>query len=198
MGSGKVELLVDRLSEKHATSNSYGILLKERQGNRRLLILIGAFEAQAIAIEIEGLKPMRPLTHDLFKNMAKEFGIELKEVLINNIKEGIFFSKLICSDGIQDIEIDARTSDALALAVRFHCPIYTYEAVLKQAGYTHEGTYSAQEQAVTVQKAVKKPEVPLYELSKAELQRKLENALDSEDYELAAQVRDELTKRKDV
>lgn len=198
MASGKVELLVDRLSEKHATSNSYGILLKERQGNRRLLILIGAFEAQAIAIQIEGLKPMRPLTHDLFKNMASEFGIELKEVLINNIKEGIFFSKLICSDGIQDIEIDARTSDALALAVRFHCPIYTYESLLKQAGYTHEGTFTGEEQKIPVQKVAKKQEAPLNEMSKAELQRKLEHALDSEDYELAAQVRDELTHRKDV
>ena len=130
----KTKLEIVGLSYSQTQSGAYALVLGEAKGKRRLPIIIGGFEAQAIAIELEKMTPSRPLTHDLFKSFAESFNIDLREVLIYNLVEGIFFAKLICSSGPNEVEIDARTSDAIALAVRFNCPIYTFEFILSQAG----------------------------------------------------------------
>src|SRR6476620_11101587 len=130
----KVRLEIVGLSYSQTQSGAYALVLGESSGSRRLPIIIGGFEAQAIVIELEKMSPSRPLTHDLFKAFAQTFDINVTEVLIYNLVEGIFYAKLICTDGRRDVEIDARTSDAIALAVRFNCEIYTYEFILKSAG----------------------------------------------------------------
>src|ERR1043165_162658 len=130
----KVRLEIVGLSYSQTQSGAYALVLGESSGSRRLPIIIGGFEAQAIAIELEKMSPSRPLTHDLFKAFAQSFDITVSEVLIYNLVEGIFYAKLICTDGTREVEIDARTSDAIALAVRFNCEIYTYEFILKSAG----------------------------------------------------------------
>src|SRR5437868_1638420 len=130
----KIKLEIIGLSYSQTQSGAYALVLGEAKGKRRLPIIIGGFEAQAIAIELEKMTPSRPLTHDLFKTFAETFNILVNEVIIYNLVEGIFFAKLICNDGTKDVEIDARTSDAIALAVRFSCPIYTYEFILSSAG----------------------------------------------------------------
>src|ERR1700753_3702125 len=135
----KIKLDIVGLSYSQTQSGAYALVLGEISGRRRLPIIIGSFEAQAIAIEIEKMTPSRPLTHDLFKNFAQAFNIVIQEVIIYNLVDGIFYSKLICSDGKKSIEIDARTSDAIALAVRFDCPIFTYEFILSSAGIVIEG-----------------------------------------------------------
>src|SRR6476659_5275298 len=130
----KMKLEIVGLSYSQTQTGAYALVLGEAKGKRRLPIIIGGFEAQAIAIELEKMSPSRPLTHDLFKSFAQTFDITVSEVLIYNLVEGIFYAKLICSDGTREVEIDARTSDAIALAVRFSCEIYTYEFILKSAG----------------------------------------------------------------
>ena len=130
----KIKLEIAGLSYSQTQSGAYALVLAETKGKRRLPIIIGGFEAQAIAIELEKMTPSRPLTHDLFKNFAEEYNINISEVIIYNLVEGIFFAKLICEQDGTEIEIDSRTSDAIALAVRFECPIYTYEFVLSSAG----------------------------------------------------------------
>ncbi|HXP52858.1 MAG TPA: bifunctional nuclease family protein, partial [Bacteroidia bacterium] len=130
----KIKLDIVGLSYSQTQSGAYALILNEAKGKRRLPIIIGGFEAQAIAIEMENMKPSRPLTHDLFKNFAETFEIQLKEVIVYNLVEGIFYAKLICARDNNEVEIDARTSDAIALAVRFNCPIYTYEFILNSAG----------------------------------------------------------------
>src|ERR1700741_2015814 len=138
MAMKKVRLEIVGLSYSQTQSGAYALVLGESTGSRRLPIIIGGFEAQAIAIELEKMTPSRPLTHDLFKSFAEAFNIELREVLIYNLVEGIFFANLICSSETEDVEIDERTSDAIALAVRFACPIYTFEFILSQAGIVLE------------------------------------------------------------
>lgn len=133
----KIKLDIVGLSYSQTQSGAYALVLGETKGQRRLPIIIGGFEAQAIAIRIK-MTSSRPLTHDLFKSFADNFKITIKEVLIYNLVEGIFFAKLLCSNGEEDLEIDARTSDAIALAVRFQCPIFTYEFILSSAGITLE------------------------------------------------------------
>lgn len=135
----KILLEIVGLSYSQNQSGAYVLVLGESSGSRRLPIVIGGFEAQAIAIELEKMTPTRPLTHDLFKSFATTFNINLKEVIIYNVVEGIFFAKLICSDGTKEFDIDARTSDAIALAVRFKCDIYTHESILKSAGIALDG-----------------------------------------------------------
>src|SRR6201992_3722190 len=135
----KIKLDIVGLSYSQTQSGAYALVLGEISGRRRLPIIIGSFEAQAIAIEIEKMTPSRPLTHDLFKNFAQAFNIVIQEVIIYNLVDGIFYSKLICYDGKKSIEIDARTSDAIAIAVRFDCPIFTYEFILSTAGIVIEG-----------------------------------------------------------
>src|SRR5690606_16645261 len=130
----KVELEIIGLSYSQTQSGAYALVLSEVGGKRRLPIIIGGFEAQAIAIELENMIPSRPLTHDLFKNFAESFDISIKEVIIYKLKEGVFFSKLICEKDGKEIELDTRTSDAIAIAVRFKCKVYTYESILGSAG----------------------------------------------------------------
>src|SRR5476651_116223 len=135
----KIKLDIVGLSYSQTQSGAYALVLGEVSGRRRLPIIIGSFEAQAIAIEIEKMTPSRPLTHDLFKSFAQAYQIEVQEIIIYNLVDGIFYSKLICSDGKRSVEIDARTSDAIAIAVRFDCPIFTYEFILSTAGIVIEG-----------------------------------------------------------
>jgi len=130
----KIELEIVALSHSITQTHSYAVVLGEIKGQRRLPIVIGGFEAQAIAVALEQMKPSRPLTHDLMKNFMNSFGVELQEIIISDLQEGIFYSKLVCFTENDTIEIDSRTSDALALAVRFGCPIYTYEHILENAG----------------------------------------------------------------
>ena len=130
----KHKLEIIGLTYSQTQSGPYALVLGEAEGKRRLPIIIGSFEAQAIAIELEKMKPSRPLTHDLFKTFADSFNITIKEVIIYNLVEGIFFAKLICDREGKEVEIDARTSDSIALAIRFRCPIYTYEFILSAAG----------------------------------------------------------------
>lgn len=187
----KIKLDIVGLSYSQTQSGAYALVLAEAGGKRRLPIIIGGFEAQAIAIELEKMTPSRPLTHDLFKSMATTFGIQLKEVIIYNLQEGIFFAKLVCEkDGVFS-DIDARTSDAIALAVRFECPIYTFESILSSAGILSD-EYPDDEDEVEISEV---EENEFSKMSKTELEDQLQNAIEQEDYELASKIRDEINKR---
>lgn len=196
----KIELQIMSISHSVSQAHSYAILLSELDGLRRLPIVIGGFEAQAIAVALEGVKPARPLTHDLIKNIFHTFDIELKEVIIDNLQDGVFFAKLVCRYGNQVLEIDSRTSDALALAVRFKCPVYTYEFVLDSAGIIMEdlGPEEAPKSRASSQPqfSEKAPTVDLSKLSSEELTRMLQRLLEREDYEKAIEVRDEISRRQ--
>ncbi len=194
----KIKLDIVGLSYSQTQSGAYALVLGEVNGRRRLPIIIGGFEAQAIAIEIEKMTPSRPLTHDLFKSFAEAYTINIQEVIIYNLVDGIFYAKLICSDGKKTSEIDARTSDAIALAVRFECPIYTYEFILATAGIVIEGNEFVFLENIEPQPEEKTPSAALSysSLSEAELKTKLKEALSDEAYERAAKIRDELSKRK--
>lgn len=194
----KIKLDIIGLSYSQTQSGAYALVLGEASGNRRLPIIIGGFEAQAIAIELEKITPSRPLTHDLLKSFADHFLIKVKEVLIYNLVEGIFFAKLVCDNGTGEIEIDARTSDAIALAVRFKCPVFTYEFILSSAGIIlEEGTQVEDLEEPATEEL---PEVPismddLSKLTENELKNLLESAIDEENYEKASKIRDELSNR---
>ena len=199
----KIKLDIVGLSYSQTQSGAYALVLGEISGRRRLPIIIGSFEAQAIAIEIEKMTPSRPLTHDLFKSFADAYHIVVQEIIIYNLVDGIFYSKLICSDGKKSIEIDARTSDAIAVAVRFDCPIYTYEFILSTAGIVIEGNdfvyleninETPEEKTVTASAGASP--AGFTSLSTDELKSKLQEALAEEAYEKAAKIRDELNKRK--
>lgn len=193
----KIRLEIVGLSYSQTQSGAYALVLGESTGSRRLPIIIGGFEAQAIAIELEKMTPTRPLTHDLFKTFCETFSIEINEILIYNLVEGIFYAKLVCTDGTRDVEIDARTSDAIALAVRFNCPIYTYEFILKSAGIVldDEALPSAEGSQESIEENPN-PEGEYKSKSSEELKNLLQNALDDEQYELASKIRDELNNRK--
>jgi uncharacterized protein len=188
----KIKLDIVGLSYSQTQTGAYALVLGESTGKRRLPIIIGGFEAQAIAIELEKMTPSRPLTHDLLKTFADTFSIKVTEVLIYNLVEGIFYSKLICDNGIKHEEIDARTSDAIALAVRFNCPIYTHEFILSSAGIIldEEGTVKSEEKIVKSEPAVSAS------VSVEELEKNLQQAINDEDYEKASKIRDEISKRK--
>jgi bifunctional DNase/RNase len=195
----KIKLDIVGLSYSQTQSGAYALVLGEVNGRRRLPIIIGSFEAQAIAIEIEKMTPSRPLTHDLFKNFAQAYNITIQEIIIYNLVDGIFYAKLICSDGKKTIEIDARTSDAIAMAVRFDCSIYTYEFILSTAGIVIEGNdfvYLENMSDTTEEKAVTPTASGYASLSTDELKSKLQEALSDEAYEKAAKIRDELNRRK--
>ncbi len=193
----KVKLEIVGLSYSQTQTGAYALVLGETKGKRRLPIIIGGFEAQAIAIELEKMTPSRPLTHDLFKSFAEGFNIVISEVIIYNLVEGIFFAKLICSDGAKEVEIDARTSDAIALAVRFNCPINTYEFILSQAGIIlDEEALAAANDNVNSEDLVEVEETDLLKKSTEELKQMLEAALSDEDYEKASRIRDEINNRK--
>ena len=195
----KIELDIVGLSYSQTQSGAYALVLGEINGRRRLPIIIGSFEAQAIAIEIEKMTPSRPLTHDLFKSFAEAYHISIQEVIIYNLVDGIFYSKLICTDGKKSLEIDARTSDAIALAVRFDCPIYTYEFILSSAGIVIEGNefvYLENISETPEEATPVNPTAGFSSLSTEELKTKLQEALAEESSEKAAKIRDELNRRK--
>ncbi|MBL7935819.1 MAG: bifunctional nuclease family protein [Bacteroidia bacterium] len=198
----KVRLEIVGLSYSQTQSGAYALVLGESTGSRRLPIIIGGFEAQAIAIELEKMTPTRPLTHDLFKAFSETFSIEVTEILIYNLVEGIFYAKLVCTDGTREVEIDARTSDAIALAVRFNCPIYTYEFILKSAGIVlDDETLPSNESAMSSApveeiSSSSNPEGEYQSKSTEELKNLLQTALDDEQYELASKIRDEINNRK--
>ena len=195
----KIKLDIVGLSYSQTQSGAYALVLGEISGRRRLPVIIGSAEAQAIAIEIEKMTPSRPLTHDLFKSLAKAFTIEIKEVLIYNLVDGIFFAKLICKNEDKIVEIDARTSDAIALAVRFECPIYTYEFILASAGIVIEGNdfvFLENIDAPADELAKKDTKSSYSSFSDEDLQDKLQEALAEEAYEKAVKIRDEIIKRK--
>ncbi len=195
----KIKLDIVGLSYSQTQSGAYALVLGEVSGRRRLPIIIGSFEAQAIAIEIEKMTPSRPLTHDLFKSFAQAYHINIQEIIIYNLVDGIFYSKLICSDGKKVVEIDARTSDAIAMAVRFECPIFTYEFILSSAGIVIEGNdfvYLENMNDPGEDKVAVTGGSNFASLSTDELKSKLNDALAEESYEKAAKIRDELNRRR--
>jgi bifunctional DNase/RNase len=193
----KVKLEIVGLSYSQTQTGAYALVLGESKGKRRLPIIIGGFEAQAIAIELEKMTPSRPLTHDLFKSFAEGFDISVSEVLIYNLVEGIFFAKIICSNGEKDVEIDARTSDAIAVAVRFNCPINTYEFILSQAGIIlDDEAINATGESGEIDDLVEADVNDYLKKSTEELKQLLDAALADEDYEKASRIRDEINNRK--
>lgn len=194
----KIELEIVALSHSITQTHSYAVVLGEKDGLRRLPIVIGGFEAQAIAVALENMHPSRPLTHDLMKNFMNAFGVELQEIIINDLQEGIFYSKLVCYTDNDTVEIDSRTSDALALAVRFGCPIYTYDNILESAGIAmEEGGAKPKMESVGSEEPISTSErSDLSTLNIEELNHLLNEVLDQEDYIRAIAIRDELKKRK--
>lgn len=192
----KVALEIVALSHSITQSQSYAVVLGEVDGLRRLPIVIGEFEAQSIAVALEKMAPSRPLTHDLMKNVFNAFEIDLHEVIINDLQEGIFYAKLLCSNPRETVEIDSRTSDAIALAVRTGCPIYTYEHIIENAGIIIHETEDAEiagEKSTTA--AATDDKQNLKKMNLAELQKLLTEVLDHEDYIKAAAIRDEINRR---
>ncbi len=190
----KVELRFLRITYSHTHAGAYALILSEVEGDRRLPIIIGGVEAQAIAIQVENIKPARPLTHDLFKNVSDTLGITMKEVIINDLVEGIFHAKLVVEQDGKEVEIDARSSDAIALALRFQCPIHTYEFILSAAGLKVEEGEEAQEPEPGQRKAGRRTAGPA---SLDDLRKELQQALDHEDYEAASRLRDEIKRREE-
>lgn len=195
----KIKLEIVGLSYSQTQSGAYALVLSEVEGNRRLPIIIGGFEAQAIAIELEKMVPTRPLTHDLFKSFAEAFTINVKEVIIYNLTEGIFYSKLVCEQNGEVHEVDARTSDAIAIAVRFNCPVYTFEDILSSAGMLLDESNMDSDEFISETEGKEEEEQPttnkLESLSMEELEKELELAIEQEDYEMASRIRDEINKR---
>ena len=194
----KIELEIVALSHSITQTHSYAVVLGEVNGLRRLPIVIGGFEAQAIAVALERMQPSRPLTHDLMKNFMNAFNVELMEIVINDLQEGIFYSKLVCINEHDTVEIDSRTSDALALAVRFGCPIYTYDNILESAGILMEDSGKKKKSEVSVEQSasMSTSKENLSSLSVDELETLLNEVLEQEDYLRAIAIRDELKKRK--
>ena len=199
----KHKLEIIGLSYSQTQSGAYALVLGETNGKRRLPIIIGSFEAQAIAIELEKMKPSRPLTHDLFKTFADAFNILIKEVIIYNLVEGIFFAKLVCDDSGKEVEIDARTSDAIALAIRFNCPIYTFEFILSAAGIILEESEKSQDVGIEEKESIEEQLVEtvaekknLSKNSLKELNKLLKTAIKREAYEDASKIRDEINSRQ--
>jgi uncharacterized protein len=198
----KIQLEILGLSSSQSQTGSFALVLGERDGNRRLPIIIGMFEAQSIAIQIEKINPNRPLTHDLFKSFAEQVNINVTEVLISDLKEGVFYSKIMCTDGEKEFELDSRPSDAIAIGLRFNVPIYTVESVLSEAGIIlsdleEEEEETADEMTVKASSASSgtASKESLSQTSVDELNKQLNDALEKEDYERAAKIRDELNKR---
>jgi uncharacterized protein len=199
----KIKLEILGLSSSQSQSGSFALVLGEEKGNRRLPIIIGMFEAQAIAIEIEKIVPNRPMTHDLFKSFANSFKFTIKEIVISDLKEGVFYAKIVCTDGTRTVEIDARPSDAIAIGIRFTVPIFTYEAILSEAGIVlseaneDEDIPSKAEPSKNIISSSKpaSSSSSLKDFSFDKLKELLNEALEKEDYEKAAKIRDELNKR---
>jgi len=192
----RVKLKVMGISYSQTQSGAYALILIEENGDRRIPIIIGGFEAQAIVIKLENLDPPRPLTHDLFKKFADEFNISISEVMIYKLEEGVFFSKLVCNNGEKEYSIDSRTSDAVAIALRFGSPIFITEEILKKAGITVNPADSEISPVNEVENFFE-PEKTKYDTySDEELYKMIDEAIKTEDYERAGAVRDEIDKRK--
>lgn len=196
----KLKMEIVAMSYSQSQSGAYALILGVEGMSRRLPIIIGGYEAQAIAIELEKMKPARPLTHDLFKKFAHQYGINIVEVLINKFEEGIFFSKLVCEKDGKITEIDSRTSDAVALALRFGCPIYALESIIDEAGITmdenmeEEALHGIQEEE---DDPLSEEDISAYEdYLLDELEEMLKKAIQEENYEEASRLRDEIKKRK--
>ena len=198
LGMQKIRLNILGLSVSQTQSGAYALVLAEENGERRIPIIIGPVEAQAIAIQLEGLKPPRPLTHDLVKNIATAFNITLLEVTIYKLEEGIFYSELLCEMDGKEVRIDSRTSDAVALALRFKCPIYTSEDILKKAGIVLEiEDENSPVRSFSDDESFEGPKTSTYsQYSLDELKEMLDEAIRNEDYEKASIIRDEMKKRK--
>jgi len=203
---GKIKLNVLGISYSQTQSGAYALVLSEEEGSRRIPIIVGGFEAQAIAIELEGLEPPRPLTHDLFRNFSEAYGIRILEVNIHKLEDGVFFANILCDNGDRQMTLDARTSDAIALALRFKCPIYTTEEIVEKAGIVldfEKGTglekaevNEEKENEPAPEKSKKRPILPnLSESSMEELKSLLADAVSKEDYERASEIRDEINRR---
>jgi uncharacterized protein len=192
----KIELEIVALSHSITQTHSYAVVLGEVNGLRRLPIVIGGFEAQAIAVALEKMQPSRPLTHDLMKNFMNAFNADLHEIIISDLQEGIFYSKLVCSNEHDTVEIDSRTSDALALAVRFGCPIFTYENILENAGIMMEDQPGKKSKKVTETIGDRSAQEDLKAMSMEELNKLLNDVLEQEDYIRAIAIRDEIQQRK--
>ncbi|HDS08073.1 MAG TPA: hypothetical protein ENO05_10655 [Bacteroides sp.] len=202
---GKIKLNVLGISYSQTQSGAYALVLSEEDGNRRIPIIVGGFEAQAIAIELEGLTPPRPLTHDLFKNFSQSYGIRILEVNIHKLEDGVFFANILCDNGDQRMTLDARTSDAIALALRFGCPIYTTEEIVEKAGiildfekgsgFEQAETGSRQKKPAPGKTRKRTKRADLTEISMEELKAMLSEAVAKEDYEKASEIRDEINRR---
>lgn len=185
------------LSSSQSQAGSFALVLGELDGNRRLPIIIGMFEAQAIAIEIEKIEAKRPMTHDLFKSFAEKFNFYIDEIIIDDLREGVFYAKIICSDGIKSVKIDSRPSDAIAIGLRFNVPVFTYDNILSEAGIVLTDNPEEEEPAEKPAKRLRKKSFAeqLQDFASEQLHKMLEEALNDEDYEKAAIIRDELNKR---
>ena len=192
----RVKLKVMGISYSQTQSGAYALILIEENGERRIPIIIGGFEAQAIVIKLENLDPPRPLTHDLFKKFADEFSISVIEVMIYKLEEGVFFSKLVCNNGEKEYSIDSRTSDAVAIALRFGCPIFITEDILEKAGITINPSDTEISTTNEVDSLFEPERTRYNKYSDEELYKMIDEAVRSEDYERAAAVRDEIEKRK--
>ena len=191
----KIRLNILGLSVSQTQSGAYALVLAEENGERRIPIIIGPVEAQAIAIQLEGLKPPRPLTHDLIKNIAVAFDIVLLEVTIYKLEEGIFYSELLCEMNGKEVVIDSRTSDAVALALRFKCPIYTTEEILTKSGIVLNADDEFSGKSFD-EEETEPSGSPFANYSAQELEEMLNEAIQNEDYEKASIIRDEIDKRK--
>jgi uncharacterized protein len=190
----KIRLEIVGMSYSQSQSGAYALILGEVKGNRRLPIIIGGFEAQAIAVELEKMKPTRPLTHDLFKSFADTYLVQIREVIIDQFKQGVFHAKLVCVQNKVESLIDSRTSDAVALAIRFKCPIYTYEKIMAEAGMLMDENSGTSPDIADPGEHPPEPQFEEHSLS--ELEEMLDKAVEQEDYEKASLIRDEIRKRK--
>ncbi len=192
----KIQLTIVGLTTGHSQRNSYTLILGEVDGELKLPIVIGSYEAQSIALVIEGLKPQRPLTHDLMYDFFLKYNIELTEVIIDNLVEGVFYAKLITNQGGITFEIDSRTSDAIAMALRANCPIYTYKNIMDNAGIVYEKEDEEEINAPQHKKEVKpRSGTDLSSMSIDQLNKELDKAIQIEDYDRAAVIRDEINSR---
>jgi len=192
----RVKLKVTGISYSQTQSGAYALILNEENGDRRIPIIIGGFEAQAIVIKLENLDPPRPLTHDLFKKFADEFSIAVSEVMIYKLEEGVFFSKLVCNNGVKEYSIDSRTSDAVALALRFECPIFITEDILEKAGITVSQSDNDTSSSAEADNGFTTDSGKYSSYTDEELYKMIDDSVKTEDYERAASIRDEIEKRK--
>lgn len=191
----KIKMGIYGLQYSQTQTGAYALVLEEVEGTRRLPIIIGSNEAQAIAIELESMSPTRPLTHDLFRTFAEKFAIDIQEVIIYNFVDGVFFGRIVCNDGKKSEEIDCRPSDAIALAVRFNCPIYTHEFILNAAAFEKDESSSDGIKSVAIKEGAGSSDSDYGDLTIEELEESLNDAISREDYEQASLIRDEIARR---